>query len=107
MKIYFKNSIKDSDKRVYMLSELLGKLEKRSDAGDTLSVFEHKHLNKLRRIFKPYDRHIPISDSAMAQWEKELPYHSSTYSEIFKGMIKMAKTCNKMQSEALTKIKAC
>ena len=107
MRIYFKNSAKDSDRRVYMLAKYLGNLEKRLSAKKDLSPFELKHLHKLRRVFNNYDRHIPVSEQTINQWEKELPYHSSTYAEIFKGMIKMAKTCNKMQSEALSKIQAC
>ena len=45
------------------------------------------------------DRHIPIAEDTLKQWEKEVD--STSYGQTLKDDISWARKCNKMQDEVL------
>lgn len=105
MKIYLENSNCDSHKRVW---KAFGELAELNRLPYELLTEKQKHRRKkLDRIFRTYDLHIPVNFGALEQWQQELAYHHSTYAEIFKSMIRVAKICTNMNSRALSRIKSC
>ena len=49
-----------------------------------------------------FDRHIPIKEPALRQWEQEIAqYHKNSYGDILKRDIKIARLCNERADEVL------
>lgn len=50
---------------------------------------------------KFHERHIPISEEILAQWEKEANICGSTHGQKLKQDIKWARKCNERQDEVM------